>query len=192
MTPKEALEKIKMLFNEAAPVEPSAPATEFVEAKTVDGKSIKADNWNVGTPVTIVTEEGELPMPDGEHELEGGKILITAGGLVVEVKDKPAEEPMQDTALASEVEGLKTELAAIKLANAEIKTLADNLTAKFEAMQTTNKKAIADLCDVVTQIAESPIAEPKKEEVPNEKFARAERKATAIDRLANTLTKIKN
>lgn len=57
-------------------------AAVFGEGKLMDGTSIKYDTETlvVGSVVTVVTPEGELPAPDGEHELENGdKIYITNG-----------------------------------------------------------------------------------------------------------------
>ena len=83
------------------PVAAPAPAV-FGEGKLMDGTVIKYDTevLGVGSIVTVVTESGELPAPDGEHELENGdKITITAGKIekidpkVAEVVP-PVETPM--------------------------------------------------------------------------------------------------
>lgn len=83
------------------PVAAPAPAV-FGEGKLMDGTVIKYDTevLGVGSIVTVVTESGELPAPDGEHELENGdKITITAGKIekidpkVAEVVP-PVEAPM--------------------------------------------------------------------------------------------------
>lgn len=193
MTAKEALDQIRALFNQEQPAESTpAPAAEFVEAKTMDGKVIKAENWNVGTPVTVVTEEGELPMPDGEHELEGGKILITAGGLVVEVKEVEAEAPMADnTAMAAEVESLKAENAELK---SNLKELSDKFNAHVESVAkstTTSNEAFAKMLDLIEKFGELPIKQ-KEEEKVNEKFKKAEHKANLLNKFADIKKTIKN
>jgi hypothetical protein len=54
----------------AAPTE-TPVAVALMEGKLVDGTVIKYDTevLGVGSIVTVVTAEGELPAPVGEHEL---------------------------------------------------------------------------------------------------------------------------
>jgi len=69
----------------------------FVDAKLVDGTAIKVSGDAVveGAKVSVVTEEGEIPAPDGVHELEDGSKVETKEGLIVKVEEavKEAEGP---------------------------------------------------------------------------------------------------
>lgn len=68
---------------------------KFKEAKLKDGITIikyDGDMPAVGMPVMTITEQGELPMPDGEHELEDGTIMVIVGGVISEIKPAAAEE----------------------------------------------------------------------------------------------------
>jgi hypothetical protein len=66
----------------------------FVDAKLVDGTQIKVEGDSVveGAKVMVVTEEGEIPAPDGVHELEGGMKVETKEGVVVKLEEKEVEE----------------------------------------------------------------------------------------------------
>ncbi len=77
-----ALPQIPVVAPTPAPVVDVVAPSTFGEAKLMDGTVIKYDTevLAVGSTVTVVTESGELPAPNGEHELENGdKIYITDG-----------------------------------------------------------------------------------------------------------------
>ena len=65
----------------------------FVDAKLVDGTQIKVegDSLMEGAKVVVVTEEGELPAPDGVHELEDGTKVETKEGVIARIEEKVAE-----------------------------------------------------------------------------------------------------
>jgi hypothetical protein len=102
MTPKEAVEKIKsMIFGDEekqmatpAPAEPQ----KFMEYKLKSGAVVSIDKLEVGGSVTL---NGE-PAPDGEHEFEDGAKIVTAGGLITEVK-QPEVAPVVEV----EVDAMK-------------------------------------------------------------------------------------
>lgn len=75
----------------------------FVDAKLVDGTQIKVEGDSVveGAKVMVVTEEGEVPAPDGVHELEGGMKVETKEGVIVKLEEKVEEAPKVEI----EVEG---------------------------------------------------------------------------------------
>jgi len=108
LTPEQKV-ALKAEFN-ALPVIPTptpeatpAPAV-FGEGKLMDGTVIKYDTevLGVGSIVTVVTESGELPAPDGEHELENGDKITITGGKVEKVDAKVAEVvPLVETPMAA-------------------------------------------------------------------------------------------
>jgi hypothetical protein len=80
----------------------------FVDAKLVDGTAIKVSGEGLveGAKVMVVTEEGEIPAPDGVHELEGGMKVETKEGLIVKIEEAVAEAP--------EMEGPEVEIEVSK------------------------------------------------------------------------------
>ena len=94
---------------------------ELETAKLVNGVTVEYE----GEDVFILNDEGErLPAPEGEHELEDGRILVVKEeGKLDEIKEKEAEEveakeeekkEMQEFASKDEVEQLKKEVEELK------------------------------------------------------------------------------
>jgi len=96
---KEKIAKLKdfakqlLSFSEEDGAGDPAASTEG-EYKLADGTIVKATSLDAGTAVTLVTADGEVPAPEGEHTLEDGRILkVDAAGNIVEVMDAPTEQP---------------------------------------------------------------------------------------------------
>jgi hypothetical protein len=72
-------------------------ATEqsFAEIKTADGEltlTYEGEELGEGLAVFVVTEDGNIAAPDGEHALEGGITIITKDGKIESIMETPAEE----------------------------------------------------------------------------------------------------
>jgi hypothetical protein len=65
----------------------------FVDAKLVDGTAIKVSGEGLveGAKVVVVTAEGEIPAPDGVHELEDGTKVETKDGIIAKIEEAVAE-----------------------------------------------------------------------------------------------------
>ena len=72
----------------------------FVEAKTLDGQSIKVEGDSVvpGAKVMVVTDAGDVPAPDGQWELEDGSCVYTVNGMVEKVVAAEASSSPADVA----------------------------------------------------------------------------------------------
>lgn len=90
MEAKKALEQIKsLLFAEqvAEVVSQEEVAVEFMEGVLADGTVVKFDKLEAGGVISVVTPDGEVPAPVGEHELEDGTIVVVSEpGIIAEVK----------------------------------------------------------------------------------------------------------
>jgi hypothetical protein len=74
MEKKSIIEKIKALFNE------TEETPRYVEAKTVDGKILRSNDFVAENEIFEITEEGEVKIEEGEFEtVDGYKITITEG-----------------------------------------------------------------------------------------------------------------
>jgi hypothetical protein len=83
---------------------------ELGSVMTADGSTkvnFEGDTVKVGLPMTVTDGEGtELPLPDGEYQLEGGVTATIVGGLVEELteaqaeasEDEAVQTPMSETA----------------------------------------------------------------------------------------------
>ena len=80
-------------------------------AKLVDGTEIKVegDELKEGAAVMVVTEEGDVPAPDGIHELEDGTKVETAEGLIksIEIKEEEAPAEMEEDIVEESPEGVE-------------------------------------------------------------------------------------
>ena len=80
----------------------------FIDAKLIDGTEIKVEGESLvqGAKVLVKTAEGEIPAPDGTHELEDGTKVRTVGGVIEQIDE--VAEPMNpsegDTANNQEME----------------------------------------------------------------------------------------
>jgi hypothetical protein len=78
----------------------------FIDAKLIDGTAIKVsgDSLIEGAKVVVITEEGEIPAPDGVHELEDGTKVETAEGLISKIEQKLEEPEMEKPEAEVEIE----------------------------------------------------------------------------------------
>jgi len=119
-------EQFKALFAET----PEAKAVKLGEVKSADGTvtmEFEGETLEAGVAISIVGEEGNVPVPVGEYELEGDQILVVVEeGVVDSVSAKVAEEDaeMSDdkiNQLLDALLGLKADLTQVKTELAEFK-----------------------------------------------------------------------
>lgn len=168
---------------------------KFGEIKSADGKWVIAyqgDVLEAGMPVFIMDGGTQIPAPDGEIEMEDGRILVIEGGegIVKEVKEKaPAEPapastpsepaPMSAPNTAPEERMSKEEVSRIvqetvrKFYDETIKTENESAIAKFKSENELLSQAVEGLVELVQKIADQPAIKPTKEikETATEKFS---------------------
>lgn len=118
-------------------------AAVFGEGKLMDGTSIKYDTETlvVGSVVTVVTPEGELPAPDGEHELENGDKIYITNGKVDKIEpvvvDVVVETPMAQAPVSNPlVDALKQLMEGkFESSNKEIETLKGIVAEQAKALE---------------------------------------------------------
>ena len=119
----------------------------FAEVKTDKGSLIYDGELAVDIEVMVEDEEGNVvAAPDGEYNLEDGRVVVVADGKVAEIKEAPVteetiKEVLEEEAPAKdekdlrieELEGLlKDRDAIIEELNAKIKDLESKLNAPAE------------------------------------------------------------
>jgi hypothetical protein len=148
------------------PVDNAAPETVppvAGEIKTKDGTVVK---YSTPTPipnetiVTVVTPDGELPAPAGEHELETGEtITVGEAGLLVEFEPSEVVEPVAPVtqeAMDAAVNDVKSQL---DLANKTISAL----VSRFDAVEKDNtelKATLATFSKTFTDLLSTPMDNP--------------------------------
>lgn len=92
--PKKAIDEIKGLMVKFGFMSSAAVELEFLDAKLTDGTKIKVEGEGLmeGAKVVVVTEEGEIPAPNGVHELEDGTKVETVEGVIARIEAKPEVE----------------------------------------------------------------------------------------------------
>jgi hypothetical protein len=136
---------------------------KLAQAKLADGTTIEAEQFMPEFSVGVVTEDGIVPMPVGEYEMEDGKILsIAQEGIIAEIKEAAAEEVVE------EVEAKKEEVEEVKA-----KRIVESVSKEtfFEAVEKLTKEN-DELKAKVTELSATPAPEPivanpenKKQEV---------------------------
>lgn len=164
---------IKSMFETAT----EEVASNFEQAPLLDGETIvEFEALEPGQQVFIVTDEGQIPAPEGTHALGGDytgvTITVDADGFITEVIDErgteetPAEETPVEQAMSAEV--------IEEMINGKLSTLATT----FEAVVETLKSISEDNASLRNEIAslkadfESFKAMPSNETKEGEKFAR--------------------
>lgn len=167
-------------FEDEQPSEPVA----LEDVKSVDGTILRIEPAvEVGASVQVIDEAGELiAAPDGQIELEDGKLLNVEGGIIVEVQGVEGEEVEEE--MSADVDGEpvveSTEAPAFDLEKLQkdiisklnvaitekIEKLRFASVEKVEALETENtdlKTVIVEMADIIEKIAGEPSEAPKKE-----------------------------
>jgi hypothetical protein len=138
---------------------------KLAQAKLADGTTIEAEQFAPEFSVGVVTQDGIVPMPVGEYEMEDGKILsIAQEGIIAEIKEAaaPAEEVVE------EVEAKKDEVEEVKA-----KRIVESVSKEtfFEAVEKLTKEN-DELKAKIVELSATPAPEPivanpenKKQEV---------------------------
>lgn len=183
MSTKDAIEKIKsMLFGEVVSAEPVIPASgqlapkvapesgvesKFEDYKLKSGAVVSIDKLEVGGSVTL---DG-APAPDGEHELENGKVIVIGGGLISEIKEAAMEAP----AVEIEVEAMKKLPGMFSDMENGVNALKEIVEKQAKTIEN-QQESLKQMFSLVEKIANNSIEAPKEqskmfeEMTPLEKF----------------------
>jgi len=189
MKAKEALDQIKSLLFSDDAVVTNEVVTEFAEGVLADGTIVKFDKLEVGGVISIVTDEGEVPAPVGEHELEDGTmIVIVEPGIIAEVKAMEEEE-------VAEVE-VEEELSAdVVNYDAKFQEISEAFNSKMSEIET----KVSSLNEVTKKLIEfmeafATIESAPESQAPKNTFLAQSKnvKADSFKKLQNIFQTIKN
>lgn len=82
----------------------------FGSYKTTEGTEFKVEKMEIGMPIYVITPEGELPVPEGDYEMESGMKVKVKEGMISEIKDVDTTEEEVEMAEATLVDGTKVEV----------------------------------------------------------------------------------
>jgi len=184
MNPKDAILKIRALFEDMPQPEPQEELpVEMAEYSLIDGTKVSISALEVGGEVKL--EDGS-PAPDAEHELADGTKIVTEGGIIKEVKAK--EEPNVEIEAGKKMDEKMAELTA------EFQSKIDTLSAQKAALEAKileiERKAaegFSAVVNLIEEISKTPQADPiehpqtfKFESTKDLKFERLNKYRNAI------------
>jgi hypothetical protein len=161
---KEMTDKLRAVFTIAQP-EP----TKFV--KLADGSAELNGTIEVGSPITLVTPEGEVPAPNGEHAIEGGKTITVADGVITEIADTMVEavEEEEEVMSAEKIEALIQ--SSLTTQASEFKKVTDAMAKTIAELKEGNKVAFQAVAESLELIAEMKASAPEPKADPKNVYA---------------------
>jgi len=163
MNINEALDKLKGIVEKFSGTE-----QKFKDVKLNDGTTIVSYDGDMpaqGMPLFVVTPEGRIPAPDGEHVTEDGTTIVVIGGLIAEVKEAeveteegaaptetPAAAPVEQSAAApkrvikSQVEEhvFSLEIEGVEPISVDFSSMFTAFNEKFAALEKENTELKAE------------------------------------------------
>lgn len=114
----DSLKKLRLSIENGDPIEEEIT---MAEAVLKDGTIVRYEGELAeGVAIMVVTPEGEMSAPDGEHELEDGTIISTSEGKVTAIT--PAE-PSVEVDAKKQIEAAKAAFAKVEFAEGDPKDL---------------------------------------------------------------------
>lgn len=139
----------------------------FGEIKTADGEltlTYEGDEFTVGTEIFVQTADGNVPAPDGEHELEGGIKIETEGGVITSIEREEEDLPeIADETTAGEYPKEKMEEVEVEV------EVADEAAPIVEEIAEEVIEAIAEVVSPMIQELKDEIEEMKAKFTATEK-----------------------
>jgi len=153
--PSELKAKLKSAFMQFGAEPEVAKAEEpikMAEIKLVDGNVVSVEGeFVVGAKIYLVTPEGLVVAPNGEHTAEDGTVITVLDGVIAEVASKEEEAPEAEV-----MPEQMAEIAKMKCEMAEMVKQLASLKASFEKQNETSKLTLS----AINKIIETPVTEP--------------------------------
>jgi len=166
MNTTEILSKIKTLLG----VE--AEEVKLAQMKLVDGLTIvESESFKAEDSIVIITEDGKVPLPEGDYELEDGRLLVVKEeGVIFEIKEGEAKEEEKEEEVVEEEAREEEEYMEKETASPKkiVETISkESFFSEIEALKTENETLKKELEDIKLKAVEK--TEETKEELTEEK-----------------------
>lgn len=129
---EQIISKIEGLFKKHAPAA-NAPTAMDLALKAGGMLSVNSENGDLVEKTATVNGQ---PALDGSHELADGRILVTAGGVVKEVKESETPEQKEIAALKAQLTAIQAEKDAAIAAQTAAQTQVAQVNTAMEAIKT--------------------------------------------------------
>lgn len=185
MTANDAITKIRVLLGVQEEV-----SVEFASATLVDGTEVSVEGeFEVGKPLFVVTEEGNIAAPAGIHQTsEGLLVTVDESGVIAaieEVAPEAAEEVEEEVEVAMEEEKPEEEMEDEEKVEEEMEDEEEMIVKIVEAMKpyfeeiVKVKEKVEEMEGKFQKFSKEPAAKPiKKAE------AFTANKMSAVERIA--------
>jgi hypothetical protein len=176
MSAEKTLDKVLNILGFGS-AEPKNIEVELAQKKTADEQAVfDSENFAIGEAVSIVTPDGNVPVPQGEYTLEDGmEIVVDANGVIQEVampQGEVVEEEMEDDIMKEEID---SEMGKKKMGTTAPKKVVKSKTEMEESYFSSDiAKKIADLEIKLASLQsenEQLVERLNKEEAPRTMFS---------------------
>jgi len=155
-------------------------------AVLTDGTVIKWDGTlAVGTAILVETAEGDIPAPDATHEVEGGALITTVGGVVTEIVE-PSEGMQPQEEMAKEFATVEKFDEVVASLEGKISTLTEALNRVVSQLEN-QSEAFSKTVDLVERVANLPSEAPMN--VDQTKLSKKDQQFENIKKFAQQLKK---
>ena len=172
------LNKKIMIFSKANLYKLKKMLLSLSEIPTKEGIVLitDSDDMEVGLEVFVDGDEGLIPATDGEYTIDDNIILVE-GGKIVEIKEKPIEQPVEpvvetpetiETPMQEEEKPEENLEEPMEPSIEELKNLIEEQKTMIENLKSENETLKAEIEDLKKKL-EAPLAEPAEEQFKNEK-----------------------
>jgi len=179
MNSKEVIQEIRTLLGFSE----EKQEVKMETATLVDGTIIEWEGeLAVGTAIFVQTGEGLIPAPDSVHQVEGGMLVTTEGGIVTEIVEVEQEVEVEAKEFAT-VESFNSLLDKFNEVVARLEAM-EKKNAEQEAKFNSMKDIFSKTVDLVEKVADLPSEEPQKAPA---KLSKKEEQFANIMKIAQTL-----
>lgn len=163
MNAKDAILKIRALFEDmpveepkAEPIEEPKAKIEMAEYVLEDGTKVMISELAVGGQVTL--EDGSKA-PDAEHKLADGMSIVTVDGVITEIKEE--EEKEVEVVIENKDDKKIEEMAAAyDLKINQILESNQKLQDKVNELEAKNKEGFSLVVSMIEEFSKVPTADP--------------------------------
>jgi hypothetical protein len=178
MNAKETLKEIRTMLGFSE----EEIKVEMATATLTDGTIVEWEGeLMVGTAIFVQTAEGSIPAPDATHEVEGGLLVTTVDGIVIEIVEPEIEIEVEAKEEFATVSHFNDVVSKLESAIAELSAKVVDLSASNNQ----HKEAMSKAIDLIEKVADLPSETPIKTPVSNKKNDQFE----ALKKFKNAINK---
>ena len=131
---------------------------KFIDAKLVDNETIvqaEGDTFEVGAQLSLVTPDGLIPAPAGEHTtLEGVKIYVDEAGIITEIETVELGDMVEPEIPAAVEETLAEVDEEVQVEDENVENMYKKKMEEMEARIAEVEKMMTEMLPVMKQASE--------------------------------------